>query len=315
MKKRFTDTHLHRKPWFRSLPWMMRESWRILCADCDEIGVWEIDLDALNFSLNIPGGHPDRVTLPQLLEAFDLQVIEDDKLFIPGFIPFQYGDEAGLLSPKNKLLQKLVRKLKARNLPLPELKNEDDDESPIDPPSIQDASPPDGVKEEEEEVVEEEMKKGGVGENKSDAAKFENRLKFDFPKLFDLYPRCQKRGISLNLMAERIHTQEVYDEFEIAVTRYRKHCEREGTEQRHILTFPNFFDEWRDWLDEKTGTPKFEPKPAHKSATGPPPIRYPDFKPDPETPRSPPTPEQLRQIEEIKRKAQTKTPGDQNGNF
>jgi hypothetical protein len=58
MGKRFADTKLHHKVWFRKLPLALREAWRIICAECDVIGVWEIDLDSLNLWVDpLNNGH------------------------------------------------------------------------------------------------------------------------------------------------------------------------------------------------------------------------------------------------------------------
>lgn len=247
MAKRYFDTNLHGKVWFRSLPWRIRESWRILSAECDLIGIWEIDLPGLNLSLNIEKGSPDWVTLEDLLKAFGkrLKHVEDDKLFITGFIAFQYGDESGEISPKNKLLPKLTRMLKARGLPPPCIQ----DTNPKHPPSVSDVSPMGGVKEEDKE---EDKDIKGEFEGK-DVARFENRFKFDFIALFDRYPRSQKKTQSLALLAENVSSQATYDQVAQAIDRYRAHCEKLGTEPNFVLTFPNFWNEWTDWLDPRAG--------------------------------------------------------------
>jgi hypothetical protein len=150
MGKRYADTKLHRKVWFRKLPLALREAWRILCAECDVIGVWEIDLDSLNLWIDPLKNGYHNITLQDLVEAFDLKVIDEDKVWIPGFVPFQYGDEAGVVSWKNKLRPKIVRMLEARGLPLPQIKDIPHVHNGH-PPSISDVSPTHGVKEEEED--------------------------------------------------------------------------------------------------------------------------------------------------------------------
>ncbi|RYZ81210.1 MAG: hypothetical protein EOP06_23925, partial [Proteobacteria bacterium] len=148
MAKRFFDTKLHKKPWFRTLRFPVREAFRIHCAECDEIGIWEIDMDALNFSINL-SPHDEPVTVEELVEAFDFRIVEGDKLWNPSAVAFQFGDESGEISPGNKLLPKVTRMLKARGLPPPKIKK-------IDPPSKPHPSPIDGVKEQEEEEEQEQ---------------------------------------------------------------------------------------------------------------------------------------------------------------
>lgn len=259
MAKRFADTKLHRKAWFRKLPLALRETWRILCAECDEIGVWEIDLESLNFTLGLDEGDPDWVDLESIRRAFDVQIIEDDKLFIPGFVAFQYGDESGEVSHKNKILPKLVRMLKARGLPMPVFKDEPIHHNPKnDPPPIPHPTPIDGVKE-EVEVKEEEKEKVVRGEfegrtGPSASARQEAHMRFDFQALFEIYPRCQKRTQALRLMADGVGSPDAYRTLENQIRAYRAHVEREGTPFSKQLTFPNFWLERDDWSDSRTGT-------------------------------------------------------------
>jgi hypothetical protein len=84
-------------------------------------------------------------------------------------------------------------------------------------------------------------------------SKFQSQLNFDLVALFDKYPRHEKKTRALSLMAEFIQDQDGYDKVSTAIDRYRGHCEAQGTEYRHILTFTSWWDEWKDWLDEKMG--------------------------------------------------------------
>lgn len=92
----------------------------------------------------------------------------------------------------------------------------------------------------------------------SDAQKLENRYKFDFAALFSRYPRVQKQAISFSIMASNIADVATYDEVGRACDNYRAHCEREGIDFGYILTFPKWWEEWRDWLDSTTGTSKIQ---------------------------------------------------------
>lgn len=123
-------------------------------AECDLIGIWEINMEDLNFTLNLQPNDTDYIILDDLIGIFDLQLVDDDKVFIPGFISFQYGDEAGELSVKNKMVPKLLRMLKASGLPPPVFK----DASPMHPPSNSEVSPTHGVKEEDKDKDKEEDK-------------------------------------------------------------------------------------------------------------------------------------------------------------
>ena len=83
----------------------------------------------------------------------------------------------------------------------------------------------------------------------SDAAKFENRIKFNFQEIFDGHPKHEKKAKSFSLMAEHIHTQEDFDNLKKAVANYKRRCELAGTEYSFILSLASFMDEWREWID------------------------------------------------------------------
>ncbi len=116
MGKRFVDTELYDQEWFLALPPRLKCAWNVLCARCNVIGIWHISMTKLAFEVG------EAVTLEELQNHFKVQLIDDDKLFIPGFVSFQYGDEAGRLSPKNKFHLSIANKLQALGLPDPDWK-------------------------------------------------------------------------------------------------------------------------------------------------------------------------------------------------
>lgn len=116
MAKRFTDTHLYDKAWFRVLPPRLKCAWEWLCKRCDIIGVWNIDMGRLSFEVG------EAVSLEELKEHFGVQVFDDDKIFIPSFVTFQYGDLSGKLTEGHKFHDSVISQLKLRNLPIPETK-------------------------------------------------------------------------------------------------------------------------------------------------------------------------------------------------
>lgn len=271
MKKRFMSTGLHRKAWFRNLPLRLREAWRILLAECNEIGLWEINLEFLNFQINEPNGLP--IDLTELLEHFEVRLVDDDKLFIEGFVAFQYGDEEGRLSRKNKMVPKLLRMLKARDLPQPRFKEDEPDASPLDAPSDHHLSTTYPVKEEEEveeeiqEEVEDQVEEVPAWRRDpraiapdpdkvpvTPAERNDALMRLPLAALWDLYPRCQKRGVSIDLMVRHVRDQEAADALRKQITNYSAYCEREHVELRHRLTFPSFWAERQDWSDSRNGS-------------------------------------------------------------
>lgn len=275
MKKRFTDTDLHRKLWFRKLPLRFKESWRVLCAECDLIGVWPIDLESLELYVGEP------VSLEELVDTFKVKVLENgEELFIEDFVSFQYGDEAGRLSADNKLAPKILRMLHAHGLPFPPIrpgkKKTLEDISPIDAPSIPHlnvSDPPamglkNKTKNKEEEKVEEEKKeKSEISNSKpmSSARRMEAWFEHDFAHLVNIYPMNLGKGEALAALPTIIKTKERYDEMELAIKNYSARIVRDKIEPKFQKSMPNFLKEWREWLKPETGTSNLIPSTKPKS--------------------------------------------------
>lgn len=92
MGKRFTDTDLFDKAFFRRLPVPYKLFWFYLYHNCDYAGLYSPDLDKINFHFN----HEIHIDLNQALKLFNAEetrIIPVDggkKWFIAGFIEFQY---------------------------------------------------------------------------------------------------------------------------------------------------------------------------------------------------------------------------------
>jgi hypothetical protein len=131
-KKRFADTQLYDHDWFLVLPPRLKCAWDWLCRRCDEIGIWNVSMKKMSFEVGEP------ITLDELKEHFKIVMIGDDKLFVPGFVAFQYCDDSGHLSPNNKFHLSIAKKLSANGLPVPPFKDPksiDTDSTPIPHPS------------------------------------------------------------------------------------------------------------------------------------------------------------------------------------
>lgn len=105
MAKRFTDTNIWDKAWFRKLPPRLKETWRYLCDKCDHAGIWEIDIEALVFNVG------ESVTMEEIQSYFGDRVkpLDDEKIFLPSFIPFQYKCDPENLNPENKVHKSVIR--------------------------------------------------------------------------------------------------------------------------------------------------------------------------------------------------------------
>lgn len=98
MAKRFTDTEIWNKHWFRKLKPARKEFVRYLFENCDHAGIWDVDIELAEFFIGEEIGDP----LTWLPEDFVIIEIKDgEKWFLPKFLKFQYTN--GLNSDKPAL--------------------------------------------------------------------------------------------------------------------------------------------------------------------------------------------------------------------
>lgn len=101
MAKRFVDTEIWKRAWFRALSPKMKCAWIYLCTNCDHAGIWEIDLETMGYFIG------QRISLEEITEAFKVIVFAEDKIFIPSFIAFQYGDLDDSCRPHLSVMKRL----------------------------------------------------------------------------------------------------------------------------------------------------------------------------------------------------------------
>ena len=111
MAKRFMDTDLWNKKWFRELPVRLKIVWFYLINKCNHAGIWECDIDLLSFQIG------ENYTLKEILEAFgdNLKEIGDNKIFITKFCSYQYGLP---LNPNVKVHQSVIKLLNKHSIEL-----------------------------------------------------------------------------------------------------------------------------------------------------------------------------------------------------
>ena len=87
MAKIFTDNKLYEKPWFRRLNPKMKCLWEWLRLHCDHAGVIEFDAELASFQIGAEVTIQDLKSLKNQIE-----ILENGKIWIKGFIEFQYGE-------------------------------------------------------------------------------------------------------------------------------------------------------------------------------------------------------------------------------
>ena len=102
--KRLTDTKKWKMAWYRKLGSQKRDLWNYLHDNCDFDGLFELDLERTSYELGFP------VTLETIREVLKGNLIfaSDDRLFLPAFVEFQYGE----LSESVRCHASVIRNLK-----------------------------------------------------------------------------------------------------------------------------------------------------------------------------------------------------------
>jgi hypothetical protein len=108
MPKRFIDTELFRKKFFRTLEAPYKLLFIYLFLDCNHAGIWIVDFDLVNFYLK----DIDEKKAYEYLGNKIYQIDNGEKWFIPSFIDFQYGE----LNSKNRAHNSVINILKKEKL-------------------------------------------------------------------------------------------------------------------------------------------------------------------------------------------------------
>lgn len=104
MAKRLTDSNKFKDKWYRKLSPKLKCLWEYLLSECDHAGIFKnLDFDMISFQIG------DRISSDDL-KNFENRIfyINDETLFIPKFIEFQYGK----LNPENRVHASVLRELK-----------------------------------------------------------------------------------------------------------------------------------------------------------------------------------------------------------
>tara|TARA_R110002096_G_scaffold316074_1_gene510545 strand:+ start:1269 stop:1991 length:723 start_codon:yes stop_codon:yes gene_type:complete len=110
MAKRYFDTDIWKKRWFRSLSPKYKSSWWYLISQCDHAGFFEPDIDIMSIFVG------EELDEKDLMETFSsrIEYLDNGKWFIPKFIQFQYKvshpDELNLSNRVHKSVYERIEK-------------------------------------------------------------------------------------------------------------------------------------------------------------------------------------------------------------
>ena len=93
--KRFFDTAIWDKPWYRKLPPKNKVAWAYLTAKCDNVGVWVPDFEAAEFFIG------ETVDWDEFIASTNgnVKVLDSGKWWLTDFVTFQYGTLSDACKP------------------------------------------------------------------------------------------------------------------------------------------------------------------------------------------------------------------------
>ncbi|QDP50177.1 MAG: hypothetical protein Tp1102DCM295711_20 [Prokaryotic dsDNA virus sp.] len=107
MAKRFVDTKIWDKAWFRKLSSKNKLFWIYLLTKCDHAGIWDADWEAVEFFI---GEWVEFEELPNEVTSKMQYIKESGQYFIPAFIEFQYGSLRENSKPHLSVIKRLTEK-------------------------------------------------------------------------------------------------------------------------------------------------------------------------------------------------------------
>ena len=107
MAKRFVDTSLWKRKWYRCLPPKMKLFYFYMITNCDHAGMYDVDLELAEFQIGMPVKQKD---IDEHLKEH-IKVIKDDKWWVKAFPDFQYGE----LNPNVKAHASVIKILEKYN--------------------------------------------------------------------------------------------------------------------------------------------------------------------------------------------------------
>ena len=109
MAKRFIDSKMWDKAWYRRLSPKCKLIWVYLLTRCDHAGIWDADWEAMNFFIGENVAYKD---LPESITEKMFFISEGNQYFIPSFISFQYG----VLRENSKPHLSVIKRLNEKGL-------------------------------------------------------------------------------------------------------------------------------------------------------------------------------------------------------
>tara|TARA_R100000234_G_scaffold46587_2_gene27785 strand:+ start:2169 stop:2906 length:738 start_codon:yes stop_codon:yes gene_type:complete len=105
MAKRYIDTEMWKKKWFRKLSPKMKNAWYYLITMCNHAGLYEVDIDLMSVFIG------EKITEDEIFRSglsTQIEILDDDKWYLPKFIKFQYNVSSPMELNANNRVHKSV---------------------------------------------------------------------------------------------------------------------------------------------------------------------------------------------------------------
>lgn len=219
MSKRFVDTTLYDKPWFRKLSLKHKCLWEYIRLKCDNAGVLDFDEELASFQIGCVIKWKDLEYI-----ADQIAIIENNKIVIKDFIAFQYGKLSESCNPHKQILELVAKhKLNERVL-VPFMKGMG---------TLQD-------KEQEEEKEKEKEK-----EEEGKIFKVE-KFKPDFEAVWAMYPNKSGKKDAYRHFVSSVKTEEDFNNIKKAIRNYLSSA---NVKNGFLKNGSTFFNDWDAWID------------------------------------------------------------------
>ncbi|AHZ84674.1 hypothetical protein EP01_06950 [Bdellovibrio bacteriovorus] len=121
MAHRYGDTNKWKMKWFRELSPTGKSVYAFIFDNCDHAGILEIDLDDMSFKVNekTSDGSLKQLTIDDIKAAANgkIQFLAGDKIFLEGFVLYQYKLKSlADLNPNNRVHKSVMDRLEQLGL-------------------------------------------------------------------------------------------------------------------------------------------------------------------------------------------------------
>jgi hypothetical protein len=225
--KRFTDTGKWAKSSFSKLSLKLKLVWVYLCDNCDHAGIWDPNLELMSFQIGTKITEADIEALGDRVER------RGDKLYLPSFVAFQYGN----LNPENRVHKSILEKVQKLS---PAITPRKVSLSPLQGAMDMDMDMELDMELEEEKTLTASEKEKAIDE------------------IYKHYPRKLGKDGGYKKLRTQLKTKAEVDQCNAALTNFLAHHKAKGTQAEFIPYFSTFVSSWRDWLDPDAGTSSIE---------------------------------------------------------